>query len=217
MILRKGAISQFQLSRARIGAAVLAITAAVALTASATARAAGTKCPNTFQVLHDDHVGKLSLPAGHYTIKVSDESALSCTQAAKNFASFLQDFDGVLPDGWKVKAKQSEFRQSGTVWFKVRPASSPGGSGGGSHPGKQEAACPTFTVEHNDMIGELSLPKGKYLITILKGSSLSCAKAAKKFAAFLEDTDGVLPGRWKLDVDTATFTKGKNGFRVKPS
>ena len=217
MFQQKGSMTPFKLSGARAVVAVLAIAAAVTMTATSSASAAGTNCPNTFQVLHDDHVGNLSLPAGHYTIKVSDESLLSCTTAAKNFASFLQDFDGVLPDGWKVKAKQSEFRQSSTVWFKVKRVSSSIGSGGGSHPGKKETACPSFTVEHNDMIGELSLPKGEYLITILKGSSLSCTKAAKKFAAFLEDTSGVLPGSWKLDVDTATFTKGNNGFRVKPS
>jgi hypothetical protein len=86
----------------------------------------------------------------------------------------------------------------------------------------QGTACPgDFRVLHNDHIGSWSVPGGDYRITILPGSgSLSCQRAANRFARFLDDYDGVLPGSWVLTSSkpaVATFTRATGGgFRVKP-
>jgi hypothetical protein len=185
------------------------------------ASAAGVQCPS-FQVLHNDHIGKLSLPAGSYQIIIGNQRKLSCASAADLFRQFLQDYDGVLPDGWRVQARKSRFVQpsSGDA-FKVRRikggGGKGGGGGGGAHPATGRACAAPFTVLHNDRIGNLKLKAGKYRITLLAVGRLSCQRASKLFTRFLQDYDGILPGQWRLDPKTATFSKSAHvGFRVKP-
>src|SRR3954454_25078204 len=90
-------------------AALALIALAIAILANSDRAAAATKCPNAFSVLHDDHVGKLSLRKGSYTITVTNQNTLSCQRASTLFSEFLQDFDGKLPDGWRVSVRRSGF------------------------------------------------------------------------------------------------------------
>ena len=72
---------------------------------------------------------------------------------------------------------------------------------------------------NNDSIGRLRLRKGAYRITLVR-SGISCQRAAQLFRGFLQDIEGTLPRPWRLDVQTATFTRGGSrspGFRVKPA
>jgi hypothetical protein len=205
--------------RVLIGAlALLAI--AVAAFAIPGRSQADTKCPNAFQVLHNDHVGKLELRKGAYTISVINQNKLSCQRASNLFAKFLQDFDGKLPNGWRVKVAQSGFVKSPQKGFFVKRTgpSSGGGGGGARHPARNEKICPgTFQVQHNDHIGRLQLPKGPYKITVIKKHRISCQRASNLFAQFLQKPSGDLPTGWKLEVQSGTFLKkGKGyGFRVK--
>ena len=177
--------------------------------APGTASAAETRCPNTFQVLHDDRIGRLKLPAGHYRIKVLDDRALGCTRAAKLFAKFLQDFDGELPGRWRLDVQTATFTKGGTnAGFSVKKGRKRG-SGGGKHPSGRHSECPTFQVLHNDHIGDVRFRRGTYQMTALGG--LSCQRASKRFAAFLEDPDGDLPSGWKLRGRTGTFLRGSTG------
>jgi hypothetical protein len=206
--------------RALIVALAVLATAVAAFVAAGHADAAKTKCPNTFRVLHDDHVGKLSLRKGSYAITVINQNQLTCGHAADLFTKFLQDYDGKLPDGWKVKVQKSGFQKSPQIGFFVKRVSGVGGAGGrsGRHPGPGEMICPgTFRVQHNDHIGRLNLPKGPYTITVIHKKRITCAKASNLFARFLSLPQGNLPGRWKLDVQSATFKKkgAHKGFRVK--
>lgn len=199
------------------------LAASVALLGLAgTAPAATKKCPNTFRVLHDDHIGKLALQKGHYRLILLQRRGFSCSRAANQFRRFLEDYDGKLPGAWKVRPRRSSFvRGNSGVGFKVRRRSGGRrGGGGGRHPANGGRRCPnTFEVLHNDRIGELRLPKGEYHITRLTPTSPSCDRAAKLFAKFLEDTNGDLPPNWRLGVRRAAFIKrgsGGDGFRVKP-
>jgi hypothetical protein len=83
------------------------------------------------------------------------------------------------------------------------------------------AVCPaTFHVLHDDRIGQLQLRAGHYTVTLLDASRLSCAAASDLFRQFLEDWDGRLPRPWRLNVSTATFTRGAGstvGFSVAPT
>ena len=205
--------------RISVGSLLLLAAAAMAVAAmSGTARAAEVACPNTFHVLHNDHIGKLNLPEGHYTITVLDDQLFGCEQAATKFAQFLQDYDGNLPGKWRLKVGQKEFvRGHSGAGFRVAKGSH-SGSGGGHHPGRNDRVCPgTFQVEHNDHIGKVQFPAGKYTITTLRKGKPTCARAAKLFARFLQDPDGNLPDRWHLERRSATFTRGDSnfGFRVK--
>lgn len=274
----------------------LAVATIATLPAPASAATAAT-CPGTFQVLHNDRVGALKLPAGGYQILAT---GLSCQQASSLFTRFLNDWDGVLPSPWRVVAARSQFvRGTSNINFIVRRVTAPpaagacpgsfaiyepvtaaglrlglghwsltasgglscrtaflvfaqtadtnlvppgwtvdpatntfrrGGqsfvatnlgdppSGIGRSTGTQ---CPaTFRVLNNDRIGALRLPKGPYLITLLPGSGLSCPVASDLFASFLRHPNGRLPQPWRLDAQTATFTRGKNsnvGFLVEPA
>lgn len=195
------------------GALVLALL--LALAAPAEARQGTTQCPS-FHVLHDDRVGKLKLPEGHYTLTPFDSSLLSCKKAARLFAEFLQDYDGNLPRNWRVLPRRSAFQRGHSqVGFFVERGQRHGG-GGGKHPAKGRACPNLFRVLHNDRIGKLRLPKGRYRITLLAKRKPSCQRAANLFADFLQDFDGRLPKPWDLEPGTATFKKRAGvGFRVK--
>ncbi len=179
------------------------------------ADAAKAKCPS-FHVLHHDRIGTLDLPAGYYKITLLNSAKLSCASASKLFAEFLQDYDGKLRKPWILNASTATFsRGAGSdVGFKVGNSGS-GGKGGTSTP----ASCPGyFTVLHNDRIGRLKVPAGKYRITLVDGNQrLTCKKAALNFKEFLQDFDGKLPSPWKIKVSSATFYRSTNpkiGFNI---
>jgi hypothetical protein len=195
--------------------------AALALMAPSAAQAAKQVCPDTFHVLHDDHIGRLSLKAGHYTITLRDGQLLTCGKAASLFTKFLEDFDGNLPGRWHLfPTRKQQFRRDGTdVGFGVKRGAQ-SGHGGGHHPSGQANRCPgTFHVQHNDHIGKLKLPAGDYRITRLTKNRPTCAKAFTLFARFLQRPDGDLPDHWRLSAENATFTRRHTnaGFRVKPA
>lgn len=197
------------------------LATALLIVGTGTARAATAVCPATFQVLHNDHIGKLSLPKGHYRITLlKPNRRLTCKGAANRFRMFLEDFDGNLPGRWRVNARTATFKRgSSGVGFSVRRAR-PSGGGGGKHPASGGSRCPdTFTVENNDRIGRLKLKRGEYHYTRLNRSSPSCSRIPTLFAKFLQDFDGKLPRPWRLNVRRAAFIKkgtGGEGFRVKP-
>jgi hypothetical protein len=200
-----------------VGALIL-LASLVALGRADTARAAEATCPSTFHVLHDDRIGRLSLPEGHYQITLLDSARLSCSAASDLFRQFLEDYDGKLRKPWVVIPSEAEFRAGeSNIGFRVRRVGGGGGGGGGGHHPANGTACPGFFhVLHNDRIGRLSLPEGEYRITLLAVGRLSCARASQLFTRFLQDWDGNLPGRWRVHPATGTFSKNPHvGFRVK--
>jgi hypothetical protein len=213
-------------------ARVLALCAALivlsAIAAPGSASAARAQCGGTFRVIHDDHVGRLSLPQGNYGITILASGKPGCAQASKLFTRFLEDYDGVLPGGWRVGAANSTFVKGAGVGFHVRRV---GGSSGGGNGGEEESGgsgrhpasgsfCPsTFRVLNRDHIGALQFAAGRYWIVLLQGQGLlSCAEAVELFARFLDDASGTLPSPWISQPASATFTRGQSGlgFRVKP-
>ncbi len=63
-------------------------------------------CP-TFEVLHNDRIGSLRIPAGDYVITAKN---MSCPSASRQFARFLQSPSGNLPDGWQLRPRRAKFR-----------------------------------------------------------------------------------------------------------
>jgi hypothetical protein len=184
------------------------------------ASAAEVKCRSTFHVLHNDHVGKMNLPKGHYKIILLDnQRRLTCGRASELFTRFLEDFDGKLPNGWHtVPATKTFLRRNSGAGFRVKRKAAGGGGNHGHHPSGTGKRCPgTFRVQHNDRIGKLKLPQGDYVITRLTNNKPTCPKASTLFARFLQFPSGDLPSHWHLDPDTASFTRRhtNNGFRVK--
>jgi hypothetical protein len=179
-------------------------------------------CPALFHVLHDDHIGPLTLPQGRYWITTFGGSAPDCHTASDLLRQFLEDWDGRLPRPWVVDpAAQAFVREpSGTTGFGVRsaPSGTPDSGGGGRHPASG-AQCPgLFHVLHDDRIGTIEVEAGWYTITVLGLGRLSCARASTLFSEFLQDFTGRLPGRWTLDAAHGTFFQANNrnvAFRVK--
>jgi hypothetical protein len=199
--------------------AVLVAALVVTLAFPAGAQSAPTRCPASFRVLNDDHVGRLSLPAGSYVIDVLDSSRLSCAGASELFRQFLEDFNGKLPRPWVLKVSTRTFTRGPGSATGFRVTRSPGGGGGGRYPATGKACPASFDVLHKDHIGKLKLPRGEYRITLLSLGRISCAQAARYFARFLQDFNGRLPGPWVIDVETGSFMRGSRnvGFRVKPT
>ncbi len=200
----------------------------VAMAAPSRADAARVRCAGAFRVLHDDHVGRLSLPRGSYRITVLASGRPSCAQASALFTRFLEDFDGRLPGGWRVAVRSSTFLRAPGVGFHVARAGrgEAGGEGeetesggGGRHP-LGGSFCPgTFRVLHNDHIGPLRIARGPYWIVLLQRRGLSCAQASRLLTRFLASVSGNLPPPWLLESQTASFLRGSAagvGFRVKP-
>lgn len=199
-----------------LAVAVGAIACAPISNASAQTVTTPTVCPSTFDVLHDDSIGSLSLPAGAYTITVANPSRLTCADASHLFAEFLEDFDGVLTRPWRLNASTATFTRGGGISFSVAQ-STPTPPTPPTPPSNR--VCPSsFTVLHNDHVGSLSIPKGRYRITLLSVGRISCAQASNFLAQFLQDFDGVLPSPWFVDPTTASFMRGSRfvGFRIKP-
>ncbi|MFN8160905.1 MAG: hypothetical protein U0R52_07675 [Solirubrobacterales bacterium] len=208
--------------RAAILGSLLAAAVSVLALSAPGASAARVKCPGTFHVLHNDHIGRLSLPAGRYQVTILKSGTPSCQAASTLFARFLQDFDGKLPNGYRVSVAKRAFVQRPGVGFAVtRLGGGGGGGGGGGHHHPQGGSfCPgTFQVLHNDHIGKLQLPKGRYWIILLQRNGLSCSRASQLFTKFLADPSGKLPAPWRVYPPTAKFRRGPggNGFRVKPA
>jgi hypothetical protein len=200
-------------------ACALAAPAAAHAQAGATGSGGGSSCPS-FQVLHNDRIGQLSLPAGAYEITLSTPSTLTCAAAADWFRQFLQDWDGRLPAGWRVDASSSSFRRSSpNQAFSVRrTGAQPPSDAPSVRPAGGDVCPAVFAVSHDDHIGALAIPEGQYVIVLVSAGRLTCDQAASSLAHFMQDFDGTLPRPWFVDTETATFLRGSLnvGFRLEP-
>lgn len=186
--------------------AAFAASAAVATaTAAPVATTAATRCPATFQVLHNDRIGAMSLPAGAYYVTVNK---LTCAQASTLFADFLQDYDGDLPYPWRGNASAKSFT-NGSASFSVKLASP--APPAPPTPGKVVTCPGTFSVLHNDRIGSVPFPRGQYQLKVQRG--LTCSQASSQFALFLDQPRGV-NAPWTLSINglTASFQDNMGGF-----
>jgi hypothetical protein len=205
------------LRRRRLILLVLTLSTTAAVTTAPTANAQSpTSCTATFDVLHDDHIGSVPVSAGKYQLRTG---GLSCAQAASLFAEFLSDYDGVLQRPWRYNGDNTFSRSTTGDAFTFVPlpdgSAAISGPGWGSH---GDLACPgTFRVLHNDRVGQLSIPRGAYQVTLL-GSNRSCNDAKALFARFLNRPDGQLGNGWSVLPQGAEFVRGstRDGFRIKP-
>jgi len=178
--------------------------------------ATGVLCPGVFRLVRAESIGSFRIPAGEYTVTLLSAGPLGCGRAMRLFGRFLSDFDGRLPRPWLLDPLTGTFLR-GSLWvgFRIEPATSPLPGPSPSLPGRR---CPgTFRVLHDDVIGALRLPAGRYRITPFGTGAPSCAASSGALARFLDLPSGRLPRPWRLDAQTGTFTRGSGrGFRVKP-
>jgi hypothetical protein len=78
-------------------------------------------CPGAFEVLHNDRIGRLSVPKGEYRVTLLGGN-ISCGTADSLFARFLRDRDGKLGGGWVVLPATGEFVSGSTHnGFQIEP------------------------------------------------------------------------------------------------
>jgi hypothetical protein len=196
--------------RRRLILLVLTVPAASAAAVPAANAQAPSACPGTFHVLHDDHIGALPVAGGQYELRAT---GLTCAQASSAFAAFLSDYNGVLPKPWRYNGENTFARGTDGTAFTFARQDAPPVPGPDSH---GDLACPgSFRVLHNDRVGRLSIPRGRYRITVL-GPNLSCVAAERRFARFLKHPDGKLRG-WTVLPDSGEFVRRSttDGFRIK--
>jgi hypothetical protein len=204
---------------ALVGAlALLASLLVLALAAAGPAAAAG--CPS-FRVLHNDRIGAANLPAGNYTVTPNAGSGLSCGDASKLLTRFLEDYDGVLPGGWRVIPQgtgKASFAKGTQPGFAVERAG--GGEEGGSNPSLGRLCPGSFSVNATTVAGTLRFTKGRFLLYVPARSLINCRRASVLFTRFLSQPGGRLPFPWRLQNQTATFFKPahplRSAFRVEP-
>ena len=119
---------RFQLRSTRAaGIVALCALAAllVAMAAPSRADAARVRCAGTFRVLHDDHVGRLSLPRGSYRLTILASGRPSCAQASRLLTRFLASVSGNLPPPWLLEPQTASFLRGSAagVGFRIKPAS----------------------------------------------------------------------------------------------
>jgi hypothetical protein len=176
--------------------------------------ATGTRCPATFDVLHDDRIGALRLPAGAYSITLLSIGRLSCAQASARFTAFLRDYDGKLRGGWIVDPETGTFLRGALVGFRVKAVGPP--AGGATVPGRQCGGEP-FSIDFPHRFPGLRVRAGAYRIWVLR-PGLSCNRAARQLGNLLDLVQGTLPRRWSVSPGTATFVRsGTTQFRIKPA
>jgi hypothetical protein len=179
-------------------------------------------CPG-FKVLHTDRIGTAVFPAGTYTVNLEDPS-LTCKSSAELFARFLEDWDGSLPQPWKVLS--DEGGGPGSAFFMRGPRagfstelSAKAKEEGGTNPDLGTLCPGTFTVNSTTQVETLRFTKGAFLIYLPQGTAITCGQASALFQRFL-GAGGKLPSPWKLTNQTATFYKPSNptrsAFRIEP-
>ena len=160
-------------------------------------------------------VGKLSLPAGPYTITV--RGGLSCASASDLFRQFLEDWDGRLPRPWALNVRRPRSRAgaNGDTGFSVKRTSVPQwrrrwrqAPGQRREPVRPSSGCCTTTAS------AAQGRAGNYRITTLAVGRISCA-APPPVRRVLQDFDGRLPRPWFLDPQTGTFLRGSSARWVQ--
>ncbi len=176
----------------------------------------GPRCPGVFRVMHNDRIGTFAVPAGEYTVTLLSVGPLTCTQATTRFAAFLRDYDGRLPSPWTLDPQTATFtRGAALAGFRIEPAVNPLPGPTPSSGGLRCAA--TFRVLHNDRIGALRVPKGRYWVTRTSAGRPTCPAATRLLAGFLQRPDGRLAKPWRLKASTGTFLRPSgSGFSIKP-
>lgn len=188
--------------RTVLPAVIIAVVAAI----FAAPASAATRCPATFQILHDDHVGAMSLRAGAYVITTN---GISCAAASALFTQFLEDYDGHLPSPWVANVSRRSFTRSGSsTGFSVKRGTFPPAPPSPPAPGSPTVCPATFSVLQGSRIGSVQFPRGAYRTTLLSGG-VGCQQASQLFAAFLDDADGKLPDGWRVSSLSGSARGGR--------
>jgi len=93
------------------------------------------------------------------------------------------------------------------------PAAPAAAANGGS------AACTVpFEVGRAQQLAEMSLEKGRYKLTVLDTSDLTCDEANDAVRAALKEPGAALPEGWKFDAPSRVFSRedGTDSFRLEP-
>jgi cell division protease FtsH len=92
------------------------------------------------------------------------------------------------------------------------PSAAAGASGGA-------ASCSVpFDIAHKQQLGELSLDKGTYKLTVLDTSEINCGEASDAVRAALREPGADVPDGWRFDANTHILSRegGTDSVRLDP-
>jgi cell division protease FtsH len=92
----------------------------------------------------------------------------------------------------------------------------PGGSAMAAEGGSAACTVP-FQIAHAQHLGEMTLPKGPYKLTVLDTAQLDCGSANDALRAALREPGAALPDGWKFDAASRVVSRedGSEAFRVE--
>ena len=93
----------------------------------------------------------------------------------------------------------------------------PGASAVAANGGSAACTVP-FQIARAQQLGEVSLPKGPYKLTVLDTSELNCGAASDALRAAIREPGADLPDGWKFDAASRVISRedGSDAFRVEP-
>ncbi|HET6997611.1 MAG TPA: hypothetical protein VFI03_03395 [Solirubrobacterales bacterium] len=194
-----------RLARILIPAAILAVLVLPAPRASAT-----DSCPGGFLVFQPAPAGPVLLGSNSYTIRIYN---MSCAFASSQLASFIGH--DVLPDPWTANVPTRTFYANGrNLSFFQLEVDRPGATAGGGWP-----RCPSFSVMHDDNLGEVELPRGQYALRTQGEGALGCLGAARLLVEVLEHPHGDTPAGWTAvdpaGAQPAAIMRHRDGHSVR--
>ncbi len=81
-------------------------------------RTTGVTCPGTFQVLHNDRINSLKVPAGRYYLYALGD--IGCVEVTNRFRSFLVA-NRIPPTNWTLNTQTATFLYQGNRGFRAEP------------------------------------------------------------------------------------------------
>ena len=200
----------FKPSRTATAVSLAIMLAGVSMFAASALASSNASCKGiSFTVLHNDHSGGVTLPAGPYTVSSPN---LSCSAASNYFTTFLDKYNGKIP-GWTGKQFSAGYGKYSKNKSKLNFTVKINKKGKGGAPSCKGIS---FTVLHNDHSGGVTLPAGRYTVS---SPNLSCSAASNYFTTFLDKYNGKIPG-WTGKQFSAGYgkyskNKSKLNFTVK--
>ena len=165
-------------------------------------------------MLHDDTVGALYLPKGHYRITLLRLAALQAAWRPRTCsASSSRTGDGKLRSPWdrqraRIQLHQGPRRQRLQRHPGRAPAAAAAAEAATTRTGRSArapTACSTTTTS-----ARFRIPKGTYAITLLSvgRDHLPAVLAGHPIRNSSSDYHGILPAPWFIDTETGSFMRG---------
>src|SRR3954452_24904970 len=102
------------------------------------------------------------------------------------------------------------------VLAAVIALAAPGTAAAAAAGGSASCTIP-FEIAHNQQLGEMSIARGPYKLTVMDTSEINCGEASDAVRAALRAPGAELPEGWRIDPSTGVLSRsdGTDAVRVE--